>query len=104
MVYICSLCRCILTCCDGSLLFAVQFSVCLCWLVYVRACMYVVIYQCDNVPFCFVVSILSKCCIVFELRCFVCFLQLCFMYGIYNFYFGLGHVQVLIFVCGWYLC
>ena len=42
-----------------------------------RRVYYIVLYQCDEASFCFVASILSKCCVVVELRCFVCFLKFC---------------------------
>ena len=55
------------------------------WYMFGRVC-YVVLYQCDEPPSCFVASILSKCCIVVELRCFVCFLKFCFLNGGYIYF------------------
>ena len=44
------------------------------WYMFGRVC-YVVVYQCDEAPSCFVTSISFKCCVFVELMCFVCFLQ-----------------------------
>ena len=46
------------------------------WYMSGRVC-HVVFYQCDEAPSCFVAL---SCCVVVELRWFVCFLKFCFMY------------------------
>ena len=48
------------------------------WYIFGRVC-YVVIYQCDDALSCFVASILSRGCVVVELKCFVWFLKFCFL-------------------------
>ena len=55
------------------------------WYMFGRVC-HVVLYQCDETPSCLVASVLPKCCVIVELRCFVCFLKFCFLYGGYVYF------------------